>query len=76
MAVGTYDLDTAASFLSRNMAGIIEERLRNHLKMQADEIIAELARGMAKSLSGSITHWDDFGTGKINISIVIDGVQK
>lgn len=74
MATIRYDIDTLAARLTDGMEAALTEAIYRKLDAQAEPIVREIAKQMAKHLRGRVMTFHDVG-GFTTVELHIDGVK-
>ena len=64
--------EQAAELLTKGMAEEFKLRIRDALWKQAEAIVEDIAKEMARGLSGNVRAWRDFGTDSIQVTLTIN----
>lgn len=70
------DLETLSRRLTEGFQEELESAIKDQLRQQADVIVAKLAREIAENLSSNISVWRDDDAGRVQVTLVIDGVKE
>ena len=75
----SYNIDTSvdalAARLTASFQSSVEEAIRKALMKQAETLITEIARGMARNLSGRVATYREAADG-LKVSLIINGVPE
>ena len=64
--------EQVADLLTKGMAEEFKLRIRDALWKQADAIIEDTAKELARGIAGNVRAWRDFGTDSIKVTITIN----
>lgn len=70
------DLETLSRRLTEGFQEELESAIKDQLRQQADVIVAKLAREMTQNLSSNISVWRDDDAGRVQVTLVLDGVKE
>jgi hypothetical protein len=79
MAISNYTVETSvealADRLTKSFQDTIERAIKEALMKQAEVIVTQIAKDMAKSLHGRVSTYRDAADG-LKVSLIINGVSQ
>lgn len=68
-------LDVVAKQMAQHATMAIQEEIKKKIRAEADRIIEEAAREMAKNVVAHLERFTDFGTGSINLRLSVNNKE-
>jgi len=76
MAILETTIESLAERVTAGLESSLESAIKAELMKQADVIVSDIARKMAKSLRANIATYQDYPNDRLMVHLVLDGVKE